>query len=473
MKIKTLKIKLGLFLVLMGLFWSCSEEFLTPEPTDSLKSDEIFESYVTAEAALVGTYDQLSNYKFEGMWVPLISDVMGEDIMINSVDNWGWFVETYQMNVLPGYTYVEHPWWTAYKVIFDANHIIANAQTVPDASDEQKNNLEGQAKILRAFSHLRLIQMYAPAYSVNPDAPGVLLAILPMDQDSHNIGRSSVSEVYNQIVIDLSSAIELLDYNTDKGFFDKRAAQAILARTYLDMQEWEKARDMAKQAYSEVDLMSINDMLGGFNTRNSETIFTVAYTSEDNNVYMSIPSFYWPVAGYSSMRANDKFANMFNSMDARSSFFVMDSNIDPDRHLILKFAHNQQVGNAERISIRASEMYLIAAECEAELGNFSDAQDEIYVVQSRAFPGAIKSTETGQKLIDEILVERRKELFGEGFRWNDIKRRSLSVKREGNHWVNLDFGVADADYYRLTFPIPQSEIDNNPLLTQEDQNIGY
>lgn len=473
MKIRTLKIKSALFLVSIGLFWSCSDEFLSPEPTGSMKSDEIFESYVTADAALVGAYDQLSGYTFEGMWVPLMSDIMGEDIMINAVNNWGWFVPVYQMNLLAGYTYTNYPWSTAYKVIFDANHIIANAQNVPDASAEQRNDLEGQAKVLRAFSHLKLIQMYAPAYSVDPDVPGVMNANRPMDANSDNFGRASVREGYNQVVSDLTSAISLLEDNSDKGFFDKRAAQAILARTYLDMEEWELARDMAKSAYEGISLMTINEMYNGFFSRNSETIFTVAYTSEDNNTYMSIPSFYWPVAGYSSMRADIDFVNLFDNMDYRSSFFVLDPGLDPDRHLILKFAHNQQVGNAERISIRAAEMYLIAAECEAELGNDALAQDELFVVQNRAFPGVGKSTATGQELIDEVLVERRKELFGEGFRWNDIKRRSLPFKRQGNHWVKFDFDSNSDDYYRLTFPIPQAEIDANPLINQEDQNKGY
>jgi len=272
---------------------------------------------------------------------------------------------------------------------------------------------------------------------------------------------------------DLISAIDLLEEINFSGVFDKRAAQAVLARTYLDMQEWEKARDMAKAAYEDMELMTVEEMLGGFFASNRETIFSVAYTAEDNNTYMSIPSFYWPVSGYSSMRADSKFVDSFSNNDYRKYFFEEIAEIATDNYLILKFGHNQQVGNAERISIRASEMYLIEAECEAEMGNTTAAQYALYVVQSRANPSVVKSTATGQALIDEVLMERRKELFGEGFRWNDIKRRNLPFKREGDHWVKFDFGPNDADYYRLTFPIPQSEIDANSKLSQEDQNMGY
>lgn len=467
-------IKIVFLIMIVGLTWSCSEKFLETEPSDAIPSDKIFESYVTAEAALTGTYDQLSAYTLEGLWVTLMSDIIGEDVMINSVDNWNWFVPVYQMNVLPNYTYPDNPWWSAYKVIFDANRLVAFAKDIPDATLEQKESIEGQGKVIRAYMMLKLAEMYAPAYSVDSEAPSIMNVNIPVDANSEDFGRAPLSEVYSQIVADLSSAIELLGESNYKGFFDKRAAQAILARTYLDMEEWAKARDMAKLAYEGVELMNVNELVyGGFYSSNSETIFSVAYTPDDNNTYMSIPAFYWPELGYSSMRANDEFVKQFSVSDARGLLFEIYEPIDPDRYLIFKFQHNAQVGNAERISIRASEMYLIEAECEAELGNYSLAQNALFVTQERSISGATKSSATGQDLINEILLERRKELFGEGFRWNDIKRRNLPFKREGDHWAKFDFGPEDDDYYRLTFPIPQSEIDVNTKINQLDQNIGY
>ena len=173
------------------------------------------------------------------------------------------------------------------------------------------------------------------------------------------------------------------------------------------------------------------------------------------------------------MRANKDFVSKFSAADARKSFFLKLDEIDKDRFLIVKFGHNNAVGNAERICIRASEMILIEAECEAELGNHAEAQNALYKVQKRANPGVTKSTATDQALMNEVLLERRKELFGEGFRWQDIKRRQLPFVRTGDHWVKFSFTAQDPDYFRLTFPIPQSEIDANPALSNSDQNIGY
>jgi hypothetical protein len=457
-----------LVLVLAG----CSTDFLELEPTDSISENEVFDSYVTANAALIGAYDQLSTVSFGGLYNPIMADIMGEDVMINSVNNWNWFIPVYQMDVLPNYVYIDSPWWAGYKLIYDTNNIINNSVYITDATPEQLDELVGQARVLRAYSLLKLAQMYSPAYAKNSDAPSILLNTGSEDLYS-GFGRAKLSEVYAQIESDLLAATGQLEENDDKGFFDKRAANAILARLYLDMGEWESARDHAKLAYKGLSLMTLNEMFSGFSTRNSETIYAIAYTQDDNNTYLSMPSFYWPVGGYSSMRGNTDFVNKFTASDSRKSFFLKVDEIDEDRYLIVKFGHNNAVGNAERICIRAAEMLLIEAECEAELQNYSEAQDALYLIQRRANPGVTKSTETGQALIDQILLERRKELFGEGFRWQDIKRRQLPFVRTGDHWVKLSFTAQDPDYFRLTFPIPQSEIDANNALDNSDQNIGY
>ncbi len=468
-----LKIRVVLMLMIAGMLTSCGDDFLNPKPTTALEDEDVFTSLTNAKAAMVGAYDQLSSYYFDGLYLPIMSDLTGEDVMLNSTNNYNWFVAVYQLNVLPNYQYASNPWSLGYKIIYDANKIIEGAPKLPDATDEEINQLVAEAKVMRAYVMLKMVEVFAPAYAEDPEAPGILLVTSPMEYGAPDVGRTPVKDIYVQIVSDLLYAEDVLGTDNEPGFFGKRAAQALLARAYLDMQDWENARDKAKLAYEGMELMSVNDMLGGFYRSNSETIFSLAYTPEDNNIYLSIPSFYWPVNGYSSIRANDKFVELYADNDFRSYLFTKVPSIDPDNYLILKFQHNQSVGNAERISIRASEMYLIEAECEAELGNDKNAQDALFAIQKRSIPGVGRPTETGEELINKILLERRKELFGEGFRWNDIKRRNLPLVREGDHWVKLDIQPGSDDYYRLTFPIPQRELDANKALTESDQNKGY
>lgn len=465
------KILAGVLLTLMLV--SCSDEFLNPTPATSISVEEVFESYTTAQAALIGVYDQLSSSSFEGLYSPMLGDIIGEDVLINSTQNYNWFVPVYQMDLQSNSSYAAGIWNAGYKVMHDANRIIEGAIDLPVAEDNRNELLVAEAKTIRAFVMLKLVQMYAPAYSVDPMASGILLANRVIGAEEDDIGRATVGEAYTQIVNDLISALTELEEGDNPGFFDKSSAHAILARTYMDMEEWQLAKDNAVLAYSTKSLAPSERLIQGFYEVDEETIFSLAYTVDDNNTYLTIPSFYWPVSGYSSMRASKAFSDLFSASDIRQFQFFIQESIDPDNTLILKFQHNQQIGDAERIVIRAAEMYLIEAECEAELGNYPEAQEALYKIQSRADGGVQRSSAIAQALIDEILVERRKELFGEGFRWNDIKRRSARFVRASDHWITFDFGFADDDYYRMLLPIPQGEINANNVLTQADQNPGY
>lgn len=453
---------------------SC-QDFLEYQPSTEVSPDVAFESLENAQATLLGAYDQLGSPYFDGLYVPMLNDMMGEDLLINSDNNWGWFVKVYQMEMLPNYQWVENPWAVGYKVIYDANMIIANASNIKGASALEKNELIAQARALRAYCYLNLIQMYAESYKENPEGLGVILRTEPASAESEDLGREKTSTIYNQIIEDLLWAVDNMSESEYKGFLDQRGANALLARTYLVMEDWENASAHAKKAYDGLVLMSFEEMWGGFMLfdNNPETIFYLDYTRTDNNIYLSLPSFYWPEYGYSSVRADDVFYEQFENQDIRKGFFDLYEPIDADNYLVLKFGHNEALGNAHMIKIRASEMYLIDAEAQAELGNTEEAIEAVYKIMQRSNGGAIKPTETGDALIDVILNERRKELFGEGHRWFDIKRRSLPFVREGKHWSKWNFSSSDNDYYRLTFPIPQGEIDANENLNNDQQNKGY
>lgn len=135
------------------------------------------------------------------------------------------------------------------------------------------------------------------------------------------------------------------------------------------------------------------------------------------------------------------------------------------------------VGLDQPTMARTSELFLMKAECEARKAtpNFTAAQDALFVIQARAVPGAVKSTNTGAALIDEIMMERRKELVGEGFRFLDILRLGLPLARPnipGPGWSSvLNLPAYDN---KMIYPIPESELDANPMMTKAvDQNPGY
>ena len=111
--------------------------------------------------------------------------------------------------------------------------------------------------------------------------------------------------------------------------------------------------------------------------------------------------------------------------------------------------------------IRAAEMYLTIAECEARLTNPTIAQDMLFMTVSRSIATAVKSTNTGQDLIDEILIERRKELFGEGHGYRDVLRLGNGLTRDGSQPLNEFIPAGDP---RFQWPVPQREVNANPNL---------
>jgi hypothetical protein len=121
----------------------------------------------------------------------------------------------------------------------------------------------------------------------------------------------------------------------------------------------------------------------------------------------------------------------------------------------------------DMVHMRASEMYLTEAEAKARLGQDQAAADVLFAMVSVRDPKYVKSTKTGQALIDEILCHRRIELWGEGFRFLDLKRLNLPLDRNGaNHQETLTGGImtVPAGDIKWEWLIPQSEIDANPAM---------
>lgn len=134
------------------------------------------------------------------------------------------------------------------------------------------------------------------------------------------------------------------------------------------------------------------------------------------------------------------------------------------------------VGLDQPTLMRTTELYLMKAECEARKASpdFTAAQNALFAVQTRASASAVRSTSTGTALINEIMMERRRELVGEGFRINDILRLGLPLDRPqipGPAWSPIKH--LDATSPKLIYPIPEVEIDANEFINDEDQNPGY
>jgi hypothetical protein len=119
--------------------------------------------------------------------------------------------------------------------------------------------------------------------------------------------------------------------------------------------------------------------------------------------------------------------------------------------------------------MRAAEMYLIEAEALARDGQVGAAQDVLFECASARDSQYTKSTNIGQALIDEIMIQRRVELWGEGFRFYDLKRLNLALNRTGaNHVSTVINGKFEepAGTNNWQFKIPISELNANENMVQ-------
>lgn len=464
-------------LLVTGLlgFSSCSEDFLETEPTYSLSVDAEIDTDEKAEALIIGTYDQLS-YAYYGPHALGIADVKGEDVFVKSSGNYGRFVEAYTYTETANDFKTEEIWDYAYKTISNANVAI---NKLANASLEGKEKYIAEARALRAHSYFSLVQFFCDDYTVNPTAPGVPISTVIHDSETVPEGRGTVQQVYDLIIDDLEYAeIELGKVESDNiQRISQATVQGLLARVYLTMENWTKADEYARAAletggfdpdatdYASAGLSSIEQLLG-FNEPTDEWMWSLDMREDDNNGYLMLPSFYdTRTLGYSSFRVTVQYAALFEGGDKRNAYIGSSSE---DGFTVEKFLH-VSAWNMDQVMMRASEMYLIIAEANAELSNTTIAQNALNLIRTRA--GASALAPTGETLINSILEERRRELMGEGFRYLDLKRRNLPLVKTGvSHWVEVNV-AADGDRFNL--PIPQDEIDANENITEADQNPGY
>jgi hypothetical protein len=482
--------KLWVVVACVATFTGCKKDFLETTPTTSINSSEAFSSKEKIDAAVTGIYDLSSNGSFKYDMI-LANDIKGTDfVLLSNADNYGRFVDAYQYIETPNTTYVTNYWTIGYRLINNANQFEQYIPTSP-LTDTEKNAYLAETRALRAETYFWLIQWFAKPYNVDPEALGLPLVTQPLGPNDPLGSRAKVKDVYAQIISDLKFAEANIPASKNNIYrLTKGAVQGLLARVYLSMSNWPEASSYAKLARVGRPLGSAQSLLDGFIDPTSEWIYAINSRSDDNAGYITVHSFYCAyLIGYGSFLATKPFLDSFSAADLRKKQFLIPDNpnnpasssdyvlLNGDGWNTHKFwffktpAQNQVI-------MRSSEMYLIEAEAEARQGaaNEAAAKLALQVIQNRAMPGVALSANTGTALIDEIMAERARELYGEGFKYFDLLRTKKNIIRtavpdpvNGAHWSAINFQPGDN---RLVLPIPQAELNANPILKGQ-QNPGY
>ncbi|MXV14569.1 RagB/SusD family nutrient uptake outer membrane protein [Hufsiella ginkgonis] len=489
-------LKTILYILLAGLALTgsgCSDEFFDTAPSGDLTDAEAFASTKNIDALVNGTLRYLmetsTSQDNPGYGAILLTrDAMADDAIPR--DGVYGFRDSYPYkDPFDNTTRRALFFWSfQYKVIDNANNILAKTDAAA-GTDADKKYLKGQAYALRAFVYLNLVRQYQFTYSKDKTAKAVPIYIEPSTPSTAGKPRATVEEVYSQVIADLTQAETLLAgfKRSVKNRPDVNVVKGLLARTYLTQQKWDLAAAKAAEARSGYPVMEASQYLQGFNdVTNPEWIWGHPQKADQNLGGASFFAYIdvTPASGYRSIMPDPYFRALFDNADIRKSLFeVVTTASDPMYRWIKYKKFVDKTDKSGNIPLmRSSEMALIEAESKARLHDLAGAVTALNLVRvKRNLPAAAAANFDEIGLIDEIIRERRRELWGEGFRLDDILRLQQAVVRKETtetvkigtadvllkgHYVRVfpDNSplVANSPYY--LFPIPVNEINTNPNL---------
>lgn len=492
------KITVLFLLVCFTLITSCKKEFLDTGPTGSVDEGAIFTTTTNAANVINGIYRYLysrfgdQNQPGQG-GVMLNMDFMGEDLH-QSAATWyttagsgtgGWVS---QKNDAAGW--VNYPFRLYYRCIGNANALIENidAATGPD---NDKKRLKAEGLTMRAWAYFNLVQIYAKRYQsgATNSQPGVSM---PLSAKDVKLPRSTVEEVYAQIIKDLGEAMSLFETATaplNKSHLGLNAARAIRARVALTMQDYVTAAAFAKLVVDAgtYSLMSNAQYESGFNSLSNPEWIWGAFIQDDqgdtfgsyhaqiswdgNTTYIRSRPKRINSALYALISATDVRKKMWEPAPTAANFPLPASTYIREPYMSRKFKTRALPTIGDIPYIRLAEMYLILAEAYARTaGKETDARNALFTLAKNRDASYVLSTNSGQALIDEIMVQRRVELWGEGFRFYDLKRLNLPLDRTVvPNFVSASVGgvmQVPAGDNRWVWAIPIGEIQANPNTSQ-------
>lgn len=495
--------------ILAASLSSCVNDWLDVAPSDGTDADAALTSSSDLDAARTGMYKALkgnsSFVDYYGQQFFVYGDVhAGDDYQYNNIGGSNRASFYYDMNYQTASEFTSSTsssnvaWKSPYIVIGRANRIIAAAEggALSDAAEAKAtiDQYAAEAKVLRALAHFDLVRIYGKPYTEDQGASLGVPLVTEVLESNAKPARSTVAEVYTQVVKDLTEAISsnALATETEPGYVSVWGAKAILSRVYLNMGDYANALSVAEDIIknSGAALWTRDQYFKAWDAstpNESEFLFRLNVAgSTDNNDLNGIGNLQQR-DGYKEMVATKKFVDMLTSdpKDVRNDMFLpakaeKEVAVYGTNKVFLNKLRGQG-GDLRNVTIvpiiRLSEVYLTAAECAFRNNDKTKAVEYLNdLVKNRTTTEASLAT-VDNITLDRILIERRKELIGEGQRYFDALRNNETITRytseadKGWHMtLSKEAQSFNRDYFKAIAAIPQAEINANPNIKQ---NTGY
>lgn len=441
---------------------SCKKELELKDP-QGLSPQDALANDANIKRVLQGGYDAMSSANMYGGNVQMFADLLASNGELTWVGTFNTYREVWGKNLLTTNPLVANTWGAGYNAINIANNVLANVSKVAQAD---QNRVRGEALFIRAAMHFELVRLFAKDFTdgdpnTNPGVP-IMTQATNSSSEITKPARNKVAEVYTAVINDLTQAESLLP-NTNGVFATKSAAAAMLSRVYLQKADYAGARDAANRAITNATGKSLlSNFMSNFNqaANTAEDLFAIQVNDQDgaNNlqVFYSVDIF---GARDGDIEIEPSHLALYEANDVRRSSTSNPTSASFNTAFYTKYGAFRTTKWRDLYTnvkvIRLAEMYLTRAEANFRLGTSVGDTPLNDINRIRARAGLLP---LATLTLNEIYLERRRELAFEGFGIHDARRFKRTI--DGLPWN---------DRY-LVFPIPFREINANSSLTQ---NPGY
>ncbi|MDE3236910.1 MAG: RagB/SusD family nutrient uptake outer membrane protein [Bacteroidota bacterium] len=489
------------YLLIAGIgvvsFTACQRDALNPIPQTSIADVSAFSTVSRVQTQLLSLYGALKGGGFYGGRSVIYGDIRGEDF-INETQNLVTGSDVWAENCTNSATAVVGLWSQAYYTINCVNVFLdgmANAGGTTVVGATLSANYIAEAKLIRALSYYNLLQFYARPYADgNGSKPGVPLRLTAIKgAGSSDMARSSVADVYAQILKDLNDAeagLPLTYTGTTAAYQNatrahRNTAIALKTRVYLSMQQYANVVTEANKIVSATAPFSATTGVANTLQADITKVFVPPYTTTESILSMPMTAtagdypgtqnqlgyYFSPTAsnggtgnGEFSLNASGIIADAgWTVTDKRRTFIKQSGSGATLKNWCVKYPTGNPYTDYVPV-MRYSEVLLNLAEAKVRTTNTVDPQAValLNAVRNRADAGTtftVAGFATPADLITAILKERRIEFLGEGLRNNDLLRLLQTIPAKGTAPQKTP---SDVGYI---WPISASELNLNKLCT--------
>lgn len=462
---------------------SCKKNVLDTVPKTTVPEDAAYSTPGKILAQVNNLYGQLQNATFYGGRFIVFNEQRADEFGQND-GNAAAGSAIWNQNVASTSEYINNLWSAGYTAINGSNILISKLAGSAVISDSLAKLYIAEAKFVRALSYFSLVQTYAKSYFTDKNSNGLPLRLSAITTAGNNdLARSSVAEIYSQILQDLNEAEISLPSSYSTAILNatrakKSTAIALKARVYLHQANYayvilESAKLVSASLPYQYSAGSVTHKLEtniatifGGSYIGSEAIFTIPFANSTTETpasqsslafnYLRQPIIFLAAAGIVSNAA------FRTATDARKGLIGTNA---ASQKVLRKFSITTAPFRDYVPVIRYAEVLLNYAEAAAYSDDLPKATALLKAVRNRSdaayvFPDA--DVATREALINTILTERRIELLGEGFRLGDLQRKGQAIPAKVGSIGTAPMVLPTASNY--IWPIPSGEISTNHLM---------